>query len=327
MQTAPEPLPVVAQVLRSGLCESTHAGALVALRPDGSRALSLGDPDTPVFPRSANKPLQAAGMLHAGLDLDGELLAIATASHSGEPRHVALVQRLLGLAGLSDADLGNIPDLPLDPAAAAALLRSGGGPDRLHMNCSGKHAAMLATCRAAGWPLAGYLDPGSPLQQALLATTAELAAEPVPAVGVDGCGAPVLALSLSGLARAFGRLVTAAPGTAERRVADAMRTHPEVVGGTGRDVTRLMAGVPGLVAKDGAEGVYAAALADGTAIALKIQDGTARARMPLLVAALRVLGRDDEVLGALATSAVLGGGQPVGEVRAVVPPEWAVAVR
>ncbi len=199
------------------------------------------------------------------------------------------------------------------------MLRGGGGPTRLQMNCSGKHAAMLATCRVLGQDPATYLDPGSPLQRALAATIERLAGEPVRHVAVDGCGAPQHALTLPGLARAFAALVTAAPGTPERRVADAVRAHPHLVGGTGRDVTTLMAGLPGLLAKDGAEGVYAAALPDGGAVALKVEDGTSRARAAVLVAGLRRLGASGEVLDRLATEPVLGGGRPVGEVRVAGP--------
>ena len=159
------------------------------------------------------------------------------------------------------------------------------------MNCSGKHAAMLATCVANGWPTSTYRDPDHPLQVSLRGTVERLAGEPVAAVGVDGCGAPLFALTLTGLARAFAAIATAADGTPEHRVAAAIRRYPEWLGGTRRDVTRLVAGVPGLIAKDGAEGVYAAALPDGRAVALKIDDGGQRARPPVMVAALPGPGR------------------------------------
>jgi L-asparaginase II len=287
---------------------------VVALRPDGSVARAVGVVDQPVFPRSANKPLQAVGLLGCGWQpADDEQLALATASHSGEPRHLEVLGRLLG--DLSEADLGCPPQLPLGEQAAHAVLAAGGGPGRRLMNCSGKHAAMLATCRTRGWPLAGYLSADGPLQTALTVAVERLAGEPVRHVAVDGCGAPQHALTLLGLARAYGRLVLAPAGSDERRTADAMRRHPELVGGTGRDVTLLMLGVPGLLAKDGAEGVYAAALPDGSAVALKIQDGAARARVPVLVAALRALGAAGDVLDELATLPVLGAGRQVGEVR------------
>jgi len=301
---------LLAEVVRSGYVEGTHSGAVVALRPDGTVALSLGAVDRPWFPRSSNKPLQAVGLLEAGWQpAEGKQVALAAASHSGEPGHLDVVRTMLDDLGL----LGCPPDLPLAEDAARAVLRAGGGPERLTMNCSGKHAAMIATCLTRGWDPAGYLSPDHPVQGACLRAVERLAGEAVPHVAVDGCGAPQHALSLLGLARAYQRLVTE-PG-APRVVADAMRAHPWHVGGTGRDVTRLMAGIPGLVCKDGAEGVYAAALPDGSAAVVKIADGAARARTPVLVAALRALGADATVLDELATTPVLGGGERVGEVR------------
>jgi L-asparaginase II len=181
------------------------------------------------------------------------------------------------------------------------------------MNCSGKHAAMLATCVANGWPLDGYLEPDHPVQAALTATIARLAGEPVEHVAVDGCGAPQHALTPAGVARAFGRL---AAGTGSSgRVAAAMRSHPDLVGGPGREVTRLLEGVPGLVAKDGAEGYFAAGLPDGSGAAVKVADGANRASHILLVAALRALGATGPALDDLSTSPVLGGGKPVGVLR------------
>jgi L-asparaginase II len=305
---------LLAEVVRSGYVEGTHHGSVVALRPDGSVALALGDLDRPVFPRSSNKPLQAVGLLEAGWEPGSEeQLALATASHSGEPGHLAVVREIL--AGAGEQALANPAMLPLDQSAAEALLAAGGHASRLTMNCSGKHAAMLATCLANGWPLAGYLDPEHPVQRACRAAIERLAGEPVRHVAVDGCGAPQHALTLPGLARAFTALAGDTP--LERRTAQAMRSRPWHVGGTGRDVTRLMEGVPGLVAKDGAEGVYAAVLADGSSVALKIEDGAGRARTPVLVAALRVLGVAEPVLEELETTEVLGGGSRVGEVRVV----------
>ncbi|MCX9193240.1 asparaginase [Carbonactinospora thermoautotrophica] len=310
-------VPVLAEVVRSGFVESVHHGSLVALDADGGAAFAIGDVDSPVFPRSANKPMQAVGALRAGLDLDGELLALVAASHAGEPFHVEGVRRILAGAGLTEDALRTPPDLPLDQAAAAeALLRGDASP--VTMNCSGKHAGMLAACVAAGWDTATYREPDHPLQVLIRQTLEELAGEKVAHTGVDGCGAPVLAISLAGLARAFRRLVSAEPGTYERRVADAMRAHPEYVDGTGRMDTRLMSGIPGLLAKGGAEGVYALALADGRAVAFKIADGAARARPAVAVAALRRLGAQAPVLEELlASCVVLGGGRPVGEIRAV----------
>jgi len=305
--------PVVAEVVRNDFIESRHHGRVVALNRDGSALLSVGDVDEPMFPRSSVKPLQAMAMLGAGWQPgDDAQIALACASHSGEPAHVDVVRRILASVGLDESALQNTPDLPLNEAAARDVLRAGGDKDALHQNCSGKHAAMLATCVTNGWPIDTYREPSHPLQQAIRATIERRAGEPVAAVAVDGCGAPLFAISLVGLARAFA-------GMADSAVADAMRTHPELVGGTGRDVTAVMRGVPGLMAKDGAEGVYAAAFADGRAVAVKISDGAGRARRPLLAWALEQLGVDASGTAALRDVPVLGGGAKVGIVRNVTP--------
>jgi L-asparaginase II len=303
------------EVVRSGFVESVHAGSAVVLAPSGQVLAAAGDPDAPMLPRSANKPLQLVGMLRAGLVLPAPDLAVCASSHSGEPTHVRRVLDLLAGAGIPPTALVCPPALPLDEAAAAAIVRAGGRPERVTMNCSGKHTAMLLTCAANGWPVAGYAEPDHPVQVAIRAAVEDLAGQPVTAVAVDGCGAPLFGLSLAGLARAFARLVAASPATPERTVADAMRAHPDLVGGTGRDVTVLMAGAPGVLAKDGAEGVFAAATADGAGVAVKIADGTGRARTPLLVGALRRAGVHAAVLDELAEAPVLGGGHPVGSIR------------
>ncbi|MGW5716093.1 asparaginase [Amycolatopsis sp. NPDC003865] len=302
--------PVLAEVVRSGFVESVHRGALVITGPDGEARVALGDVTSPVYPRSSNKPLQAAGMLRSGLDFTGEELALACASHSGEPGHVKRVLELLGAAGLREDDLACPPDFPLHVPS----MRDAAEPRRVMMNCSGKHTAMLTTCVRAGWPTSGYESPDHPLQQALAATVAELTGEPIAHTGVDGCGAPLFAFSLTGLARAFGRVASAPTGPLSQ-VASAMRAHPWLVAGTGREDTELMSAVDGLVAKGGAEGVHAFALPDGFAVAMKIDDGNKRACAPLAVEALRYLGVDVSGLEELARGSVLGGGQPVGEVR------------
>ncbi len=313
---------MLAEVVRSGFIESRHRGAIAAIAADGSVLLAAGTADVPMFPRSSNKPFQAAAMLRCGLKLDGELLALAAASHSGEDFHVAGVREILASAGLTEEDLQCPPDYPLDEQSQQAMIAAGAPRDRIHMNCSGKHAAMLATCVAAGWPTATYTDPEHPLQLQIRDTIARLAGEPVTAVGVDGCGAPLMAISLTGLARAFRAVVLAESGTAERAVADAMRAHPEWTSGTARPERALMAAIPGLLLKSGAEGVEGFALADGRAAAVKIEDGTARGRVPVTVGLLRELGAeaepgaDHDALAALATSPVYGGGRVVGEIRA-----------
>ncbi|MFG2509134.1 asparaginase [Streptomyces rubiginosohelvolus] len=308
--------PVLAEVVRSGFTEGHHRGALVLLAADGSVERAIGDPAAPVFPRSSNKPMQAAAILRAGLDLAGERLALAAASHSGEPFHLDLARQMLAEHGLSPADLQTPPDLPLDPVEAETYLASGNVRERITMNCSGKHAAMLAVCVRNGWDTATYLDPAHPLQQLVGQVVAEAAGEPVASVGTDGCGAPLMAIGLTGLARAFRSFVLAEPGSAERRVADAMRAHPEYVAGTRRPDTWLMREVPGTLSKMGAEAVQAVALADGRALAFKIDDGSARALGPVLARALELLGVDAPVVARIGRSPLLGGAAEVGEIRA-----------
>jgi L-asparaginase II len=313
---------VLVDIVRSGLVESRHRGAAVTLAADGSVLLSAGATDVPMFPRSSNKPFQAVAMLRSGLKLDGELLALAAASHSGEDFHVSGVRAILASAGLTEDDLQCPPDYPLDEKAQRTMIAAGSDRDRIHMNCSGKHAAMLATCISAGWPTKTYRDPDHPLQMCIKDTIAELAGEPVAAVGVDGCGAPLMAISLGGLARAFRAVMLAEPGSPERAVADAMRTYPDWTSGTARPERALMLAVPGLLLKSGAEGVEGFALADGRAGAFKIEDGAARARVPVTVGLLRQLGAagepgaDLDVLAELATGPVYGGVEHVGAVRA-----------
>ncbi|MFD5873350.1 asparaginase [Streptomyces sp. NPDC060322] len=309
-------LPVLAEVVRSGFTEGHHRGSLVVLAADGSVELALGDPAAPVFPRSSNKPMQAAAILRAGLDLSGERLALAAASHSGEGFHLELVRTMLAEHGLTPDDLRTPPDLPLDPVEAEAYLAAGGVREPLTMNCSGKHAAMLAVCVRNGWDTATYLDPAHPLQRLVGEVVAEAAGEPVAALGTDGCGAPLMAIGLVGLARAFRAFVLAEPGTAERRVADAMRAHPEYVAGTRRPDTWLMREVPGTLSKMGAEAVQALALPDGRALAFKIDDGSTRALGPVLARSLELLGVDAPVVSRIGRSPLLGGEAEVGEIRA-----------
>jgi L-asparaginase II len=309
---------LLAEVVRSGFVEGRHHGSVVVLDAAGTVLDAVGDVTAPIFPRSSNKPLQALGMLRTGLRLaDPADLALVCASHWGQEFHLTRVRRMLRGAGLAESALACPPALPLHEGARDAVLAAGGGPTRAQMNCSGKHTGMLLSCLAAGWPVAGYCRPEHPLQQALRAAVAEATGEPVAAVGVDGCGAPLFTASLTGLAGAFQRLVAAPAGAAERTVADAMRAHPELVAGTGAGDTLLMAGVPGLLAKSGAEGVAAVAVPAAGAVALKVDDGAARARLPVLVSALRRLGLAAGVLDRLAETPVLGGGVPVGAVRSI----------
>jgi L-asparaginase II len=307
--------PVLVEVIRSGFVESVHRGALVITAPDGSVRFSAGDVERPVYPRSSNKPLQAVGMLRAGLVIGDEDLALGCGSHNGEPGHVEGALSMLARAGLTEDALACPPAFPLHEPSMLAVAAQ--GKRRAAMNCSGKHAAMLTTCAQLGWHTAEYVAATHPLQKIVQSTIADLTSELIETIGVDGCGAPLFAFSLTGLARSFGRLVTAIGGP-ERRVADAVRAHPWMVAGTGREDTVLMKNVEGLLSKGGAEGVHAFALPDGTALALKIDDGAARARLPLLLATLRHLGIDPGIEAEqLAKAAVLGGGKPVGELRVV----------
>ncbi|KQQ86993.1 asparaginase [Arthrobacter sp. Leaf137] len=324
----PQHAPLVAAV-RSGLVESVHYGSALALCRDGSTAATAGNPEAPFYPRSSLKPLQAVAMVRAGLDLPADLLALAAASHSGDSRHRDGALRILELHGLSAADLENSTDLPYGTAERGEWLRNGGEATQLTQNCSGKHAAMAATCAINGWPVRGYLEPSHPLQQLVAATVTELTGEEPAAISTDGCGTPLFALTLRGMARAFGIIARAAGqagGTpdgggpasrsAEAAVGLAMQQHPHMVAGEGRDVTELMRLVPGAVAKDGFEGVQLVGLADGSAVAVKISDGGDRARMPATVRLLDALGLDTGPLAPIATAPVLGGGHEVGRLQA-----------
>ncbi|HEY7813309.1 MAG TPA: asparaginase [Nakamurella sp.] len=312
----------LARVYRSGLHESTHYGALVVTDRDGSELWRRGDVRRPVFHRSCAKPFQAVAMLDSGLVLPAPDLALAAASHAGEPEHVTRVLAMLDAVGLTEDDLLCPADLPGDRAARDEVVRRGGGPRRVYMNCSGKHAAMVRTCLRAGWSTADYLDPAHPLQRRIRAGIERITgAVTHDIVGVDGCGAPVFATDLVALARGFGALVTSAAGTPARSVADAMRRHPALVGGSASGDTLLMKRIPGLLVKLGADGVQAFALPDGRAVAFKIADGGERARLPLILAALDFLGvRTDVAPGApgtaFADAVVLGGERPVGMVVA-----------
>ncbi len=307
--------------MRSGFVESVHRGSVVALDPTGVVLLSIGDAAEAIYPRSANKPMQTAAMVALGVadafDLGPQHLAVMSASHSGESTHVDTIRDLLLRADVPESALQCPYSMPLSADAAAFLVSRELKPGRIHHNCSGKHAGMLATCAAQGWPLDSYRMPDHPLQVAIRAELESCAGESISNVGVDGCGAPIFGLTLVGLARAIAAIGRADAMSSRGRVAEAMRAHPALVGGTGRDVTALIRAIPGLVAKDGAEGVFVAALPDGTAVALKIADGSQRARPAVMVAALRRIGVDVSAAerDGLHEVVVLGGGEPVGVIR------------
>jgi L-asparaginase II len=297
----------LAIVSRSGADESVHFGAAVALDQDGSEVFRAGDPMLAIYPRSSNKPMQASAMLSLGVDLTDQQLALACASHAGTPEHLAVVQSTLASVGLDISALANTPTLPLDVVAAASAIAAGAEPSSLMQNCSGKHAAMVATCVVNGWPISGYLATDHPLQQAITEHFDHLVGSTTH-LGVDGCGAPAHMMTLAGLAAAFGAL-----GSSDSRVASAMTSYPDLVGGPGRDVTRLMKSVPGLMAKDGAEGVFAAAMPDGRCAAVKLCDGSSRASGVVIAATLRAVGVDIEP--AQLGDTILGHGRAVGTIR------------
>lgn len=301
-----------------------HRASLVALAGNATVAFSHGGIDSPFYPRSSLKPLQAVAMVRLGLDIAPELLALVCASHSGEDFHLEGVQRILDGAGLGVDALQNTASYPLQASESERWVIEGRPKSALGQNCSGKHAGMLATCVLNGWDTGTYLAPTHPLQQAIVETVAELSGETPGPVATDGCGAPVLAISLTGLARAFASIAGADTETPEGAVAAAIRAYPLFLGGTGRDVSVLIEGTPGLIAKDGAEGVYAAALDDGRAVALKMAEGGGgvgggpqRARPVIMAAALRRLGVASTAYEQVEDVPVLGHGQPVGAVIAV----------
>lgn len=289
---------------------------------DGTPELALGDVTSPIFPRSTAKPMQALAMLRNGFEpCDSAELAIATASHLGEPEHVQMVKRLLDRFDLAEEQLRCPRDLPF-PDYARAMAISRGGARRIYMNCSGKHAAMLATCVINGWSTTDYPDPDHPLQKSVITTIRELTGQDDVELGVDGCGLPIVPISLTSLARTFAAFTTAAENSPERRIVDAMRAHPHLLSGTAAADLQLMTATPGLVCKVGADGVHAGAFGDsplmGRAFAFRIADGSNRARIPLTAAILQRMGIDSTAaLDTLVETPVLGGDTVVGGIRVI----------
>ncbi len=335
--------PVGVRVWRGSEVESLHR-VHVAVARDGRLVARHGEPETRAFMRSAAKPIQVLPLVEEGLvdalGLTDEELAVAAASHNAEPFHLAAVGSLLEKAGLEPGQLQCGPHEPMYPPAAEALRAAGLEPTPMHNNCSGKHAAMLATCRAKGWPLETYLDPEHPLQRRIRGTLAELAGVDEARIGVavDGCGAPTFALPVVAMATAFAALADAdARRDGERaqavgRVLDAMAAHPEYVAGTDRLCTALMACAGArVVAKTGAEGVYCAVLrgagGEPRGLALKVADGAHRAQDVALVALLDGLGAlpaDDETLSSWRRAVVTNrAGRSVGRIDARLPIEAA----
>ena len=300
---------VLAELVRSGLIESTHSGHLILMAADGSDLLVLGDVEAEIYPRSAIKSLQAAAMVRAGLNLNDEQLALVCASHGGTNRHQEVALEILRSVGLSESELQNTPDAPLD---REARIKWGDKPaTSLAANCSGKHSGMLATCVVNGWDIKTYRDVDHPLQLAIAREITELIGKSIDRVSIDGCGAPLFSMSTRSIAVAARKMrIDSDPIFA--RVVSACLKHPEMILAEGAFDTRMMRAVPGLFVKGGAESVMLASLADGSAIAWKISDGSNRVNGPLMKAALAKFGVNIE--GEAVD--VLGGGNVVGSLSA-----------
>lgn len=300
---------VLAEVIRSGVVESQHRGFLVALNSDGSTNLEIGDSSHLIFPRSTVKSFQAAAMVRNGLELEPRLLALGASSHSGSQEHIDAVREILKTAGLNESALQCMLDKPLGEAERRVY--GDQPPTRIAMNCSGKHAAMLATCVKNGWSIENYLDPDHPLQVACREELENLSGEKITLVSTDGCGAPLFLISVAGLARAI-RAITISDDPAHRSVIEASRAYPEMVAGVGRLTTTMMVDVPGLYMKDGVEAVEVASMPDGCTLVFKVSDGSLRPFRALVHAGLKRLGVDSPYQ----PEPVLGGGKVIGEVRA-----------
>jgi len=335
--------PVLARVYRGPHVESVHRGNLAVVDERGRLLHGCGDPHLPVYARSAAKPFQAMPLLLAGGEkrfrLGDAEIALLCASHGGEPAHVSLARDLLKRGGFGPADLGCGAHAPMHEPSARALVRRGEAPTALHNNCSGKHAGLLLACKALDLPSAGYTDPSHPLQRrirTLLARHADIPESRI-TIAVDGCNLPVFRLPLSALAAAYARLAAPrlpgedrASAAVRARLVRAMGKRPDMVAGTGRFTTDFMAAGKGRwIGKEGAEGVYAVAVlpargARTLGIAFKLDDGSARPRDAVTLAALERLGLLPlEIRRALATYAepvVLNAvGAEVGRIEADVP--------
>jgi len=300
---------VLAEYVRDGVVESQHFGHLIALDASGAPALIKGDPNELIYPRSAIKSIQGSAMVRHGFDSSLRNLALICASHSGSKAHQEGALEILRGAELDESALQCVVDRPL-----GIQERKDWGdkaPTRLAMNCSGKHAGMLATCVINGWSIENYLDPEHPLQQAIKNELETLANEKVAKISTDGCGAPLFLMTMKGFARAFYNLATSLDPV-HKKIISACLNHPEMVAGIGRGDTELMKQVPGLFMKVGAEGVQAAFMPNGRTVVFKVSDGSERAHQVILQNAFARLGVNFEVTH----PEVLGGGKQIGEIRA-----------
>jgi L-asparaginase II len=298
---------VLAEVTRGGIVESLHLGHLIVLNSDGTTYLSKGSPELAFYPRSAVKSLQASAMLKAGLTVSDEELAIVCASHSGNQVHIDLVTKMLEKRDIPLSAMKNATDKPLGEKEKISWGDKAG--TQLTQNCSGKHAGMLIACQQNGWDMKTYLEMNHPLQIAIKNEIELLAGEKVSASTFDGCGAPLYAISLTGLAKAISTVVKSNDGVYKQIVA-ACSKYPELVAGEGRLTTRMMRAVPGLFMKEGAEGIEVCALSDGRVIAIKIIDGSWRPVAPIIMEVFKRWGvaMPDESIK------IYGGDKVVGEV-------------
>ena len=302
---------VLAEYVRDGVVESEHRGFLAVLNADGSLFKSLGDIDTKIFPRSTVKCAQASAMVRSGLVLEPRLLALAQSSHSGAAMHMDGAREILASVGLDESALQCATDRPLGDAERRAW--GDREPAQIAMNCSGKHAAMLATCVKNSWPIESYLDANHPLQLAIKKELEDLAGEVITLTSTDGCGAPLFLISVIGLTRTI-RAITLSSDPVHQSVMNAARTFPEMVGGVGRHNTEMMQQVPGLFMKDGAEAVNVGSLADGRSFVFKVSDGSLRAFRTIVHACLKDFGIDTP----LTPEKVMGGPRVIGTIRATI---------
>lgn len=314
----------LAVLVRNDFIESRHAGSVVVLSPAGKVLFSKGDPDALIFPRSTMKLFQAIGMMSLGLDLEGKYLALSAASHNGSAAHIELVREVLAKGSFTDEDLRGGSDLPGDRAMLAQVFKADGKAMPIYHCCSGKHAAMLLLCNENGWPTETYLDPSHPLQIRIREVVEYLTDSKIPSTGIDGCGAPVFAMSLLGLAKGISRIASAEESDSfdlkknGAKLLKAMVAYPEVVGAPGESDTVIMQKL-GFLAKTGYEGVFIALLSDGTAVATKVLDGNLRAAAAITLQALVRAGvleqsKFDELLPLLHMD-VTGGGKVVGRLE------------
>ncbi len=324
--------PVLVEVTRSGRIESRHRGAVAILDARGKRLLALGDVEEPIYPRSAVKAIQALPLVESGaadaFGFHARELALAQASHGGEPAHVAGVSAMLATIGLDETALECGAHAPSHHASAAELIRRGKAPSQLHNNCSGKHANFLALARHLGVDHRGYVTPEHPVQQAVGEALADLTGAPhgTENCGVDGCSIPTYAVPLASLARGFARFAAGIEmsrprAEAARRIYEAAVAEPYYVAGTGRFCTEVMTLLRGAaLVKTGAEGVVCAALAGlGLGVALKADDGATRAAEAMMAAVLsRLMPEHAEALSPRTqVPVVTRRGAKVGEVRAL----------